>query len=209
MTLSCVRRLAEETPSIRATWIKRNLLSLNRPDAPTLSRWMGLLMHEHRGRSCWATLFPHPCGIELAWGGDGSQPLVIQNGAVCRFEWRAQCLGGARLWLHCPTCDRRVGRIFFVDRRPACRVCHEIAYDTQRVTACWRAANRAQQRRKCLGGSMNLFEPFPPRPKWMRWRRYRHLEQRERVDLALHFATAPLIGPPVRPLLTASASMAD
>lgn len=200
MTRRYVRPLAGETPSIRATRIKREL--------PSLANWMALRMLDHVGKPCWVTLFPHPAGLEVSWGGTESQPLVIQPGVVCRLEWQRQHFGGQRLWIGCPICGRRSGRLFFVDQKAGCRVCHEVVYDTQRVTAGWRAADRAQRRRRRLGGSTNLFEPFPPRPKWMRRQRYQHLEQREQIDLSLHLAGVPLIANLVRQRVAALASSA-
>ena len=41
--------------------------------------------------------------------------------------------GGLRYWLLCPRCGRRVGKLYLVDRW-ACRRCHNLSYQSQRLS---------------------------------------------------------------------------
>ncbi len=58
----------------------------------------------------------------------------------------------------------------------ACRTCHGLAYQSQRDRREDRLRHRARAIRQRLGGTANLFEPFPDRPKrihrstYARWR---------------------------------------
>jgi hypothetical protein len=73
--------------------------------------------------------------------------------------------GGQRAWFRCPEngCGRRVA-ILYGNGIFACRHCHRLAYSSQ----AWdRALRRAQAIRQRLGGTANMYDPFPARPKWM------------------------------------------
>ena len=95
----------------------------------------------------------------------------------CRF-------GGERTWFVCPGrgCGRRVAKLYCVGRYYVCRHCGGLAYSSQREDAGDRALSRAQAIRKRLGGSADMFEPFPPKPKGMHWKTYIRL-QRESIRL--------------------------
>jgi hypothetical protein len=92
------------------------------------------------------------------------------------IEWTPCNYGGRRAWFRCPArgCGRRVamlygGTIF------ACRHCYQLAYESQREPAHYRALHRARAIRERVGGSGNMFEPFPPKPKGMQWCTYLRL----------------------------------
>ena len=57
----------------------------------------------------------------------------------------------------------------------ACRHCYRLAYTCQREPNYSWAINRAQAIREKLGGTGNLFMPFPQKPKGMHWRTYHRL----------------------------------
>jgi hypothetical protein len=103
------------------------------------------------------------------------------------LEWTRCNYGGARAWLICPGCGRRVA-ILYGDVAFACRFCRQLAYDSQRDSAWHRSLRRARAVHMKLGGSANLAEPLPQKPKGMHRRTYRRLyaqaEGRERVFLA-------------------------
>jgi hypothetical protein len=74
-------------------------------------------------------------------------------------------LGGSRLWFRCPrlSCQSRVAILYLLDGL-ACRRCHGLSYVSHRLTSCSRSLEKAQRIREALGGSSNMFQPFPERP---------------------------------------------
>jgi hypothetical protein len=113
--------------------------------------------------------------IELSYDHLGAIGWKRQHYAVS-LEWLPCHYGGRRPWFRCPAigCGRRVAIIY--GRGPfACRQCHRLAYPSQRLVGFRRAVNRAQAIRKRLGGTANLFEPFPKKPKGMHWRTFLRL----------------------------------
>jgi hypothetical protein len=56
--------------------------------------------------------------------------------------------------------------------RPTCRHCYGLAYESQQEPRHQRGLGKAQKIRMQLGGSQNMFEPFPDKPKGMHWRTY-------------------------------------
>ena len=99
-----------------------------------------------------------------------------------RVEWAPCNYGGVRAWFRCPEegCGRRVA-ILYASPHFACRVCHRLAYYSQRSQPHDRALSRAQNIRVRLGGTGNMYEPFPERPKGMHRRTYRRLFHEYRV----------------------------
>jgi hypothetical protein len=84
--------------------------------------------------------------------------------------------GGERTWFVCPArgCGRRVallhgGPVF------ACRLCHQLVYESQREQPHHRALRKAQSIRMKLGGSPNMLDPFPDKPSEMHWSTYQRL----------------------------------
>jgi hypothetical protein len=62
-----------------------------------------------------------------------------------------------------------------------CGTCLGLTYASWHESKAERRLNRLFQKRRKLGGSGSLFEPFPPKPKGMRWRNYLRLfEEDER-----------------------------
>ena len=89
--------------------------------------------------------------------------------------------GGARPWLVCPSCARRVACLYFVGPVWACRKCCDLVYQTQReqesgrlLLAAWKMRERLGQ----TGGS--IFDPYPKRPRGMWTRTYWRLKDRGR-----------------------------
>ena len=81
-----------------------------------------------------------------------------------QLEWSACHYGGRRVWFRCPRegCGRRVA-ILYGEATFACRRCHRLTYRTQRASASSRSLGRAQAIRQRLGGTANMFVPFPPK----------------------------------------------
>ncbi len=88
--------------------------------------------------------------------------------------------GGVRWWFRCPTCRRRIQKLFLPPRASqfGCRHCHNLSYATRNQSPKDRLMERARAIRMSLGGSVSLFDPFPPRPTGMRWKTYWSLEEK-------------------------------
>jgi hypothetical protein len=103
------------------------------------------------------------------------------------IEWTPCNYGGKRAWFVCPRgCGHRVA-ILYYGNSPACRHCHQLAYESQQDSAKYRPLHRAQAIRIELGGSASLMEPFPSKPKLMHrrtyWRLYTKAMAREAAFL--------------------------
>lgn len=86
---------------------------------------------------------------------------------------RTEChYGGERPWFLCPECVSRVAIIYLGEKGFACRSCNELTYESQTLSPMNRLIRKAQKFREGLGGSGNLFEPFPEKPPGMHWRTY-------------------------------------
>ena len=112
--------------------------------------------------------------------------LVTQQ---IRVSWTRCHFGGARPWLHCPFCQRRVARLFKVMAGYFCRVCiGNPIYESQRRSKKARAHLKAFRLRQRLGGSRPVLDPIPERPYRMKRATYgRICSQIERLE-------RPLIG---------------
>lgn len=91
------------------------------------------------------------------------------------LTWTLCNYGGARQWFNCPGCGRRVGLVYG-GKYFRCRHCHNLTYKSQQMVEEDRAMEKARDIRIKLGGSVNLFDPFPAKPKNMHWKTYRHLQ---------------------------------
>jgi len=114
-----------------------------------------------------------------------NQPVPQQ----IRVAWTRCPFGGARPWLHCTYCDRRVARIFKGMGGYYCRACiGNPIYESQRRSKKARAYLRAFRLRQQLGGSRPVLDPIPERPYRMKRATYgRICSQIERLE-------RPLIG---------------
>jgi hypothetical protein len=74
-------------------------------------------------------------------------------------------------------------RVFFAYRR-----CEGLAYASQQESPTFRSISRSRKIRMQVGGSPNLFEPFPPKPRRMHWRTYNRLRARGEVADELAFS---------------------
>jgi hypothetical protein len=67
---------------------------------------------------------------------------------------------------------RRVAKLYAAGELFACRHCYGLAYESQQEPVHQRGLGKAQKIRMQMGGSQNMFEPFPDKPKGMHWRTY-------------------------------------
>jgi hypothetical protein len=97
---------------------------------------------------------------------------VLLTQTPCHF-------GGVRQWFLCPArgCGRRVA-VLYCGEIFACRICHQLAYDSQREEPHNRALSRAQNLHVRLGGSAAVADGLPPKPKGMHCTTYEKLASR-------------------------------
>jgi hypothetical protein len=97
---------------------------------------------------------------------DYSYPIEI-NWTDCNY-------GGRRPWFICPAsaCGRRVA-VLYGGSLFACRVCHNIVYESQHEAPHYRALRRFHKVIEKLGGEPS--DGIPSKPKGMHWRTYNRL----------------------------------
>jgi hypothetical protein len=94
-----------------------------------------------------------------------------------RVSWTKVHLGGARPWLLCPYCQKRVAKLYSGLGGYFCRACiGNPPYATQLLSAGGRSHYRACKLRLRLDGEAQLSTPFPERPRGMHRRTYRRLK---------------------------------
>lgn len=102
--------------------------------------------------------------------------------------------GGNRVWFRCPACGRRVAILYLPGRDFACRICYQLAYQSQRDPPHLRALRRAQKIRERLGGTFNMLTPFPAKPRNMRSRTYGRLRaEHDRASMQSDAAIASVL----------------
>ncbi len=132
-------------------------------------QWMSLL-----GTSGFAVRVYGSC-LELEYGFQSFNGRVEHVKERVRLVATASHFGGARRWIECPECKRRVVAVYGVGRHFRCRHCHELTYNTAQEAKYFRPLRKAQKMRKRLGGSKSLLEPFPTKPPGMHWATYERL----------------------------------
>ncbi len=104
-----------------------------------------------------------------------------------RVSWTRCNYGGARPWMHCPHCQRRIARLFKGMGGYFCRACLGTPiYESQRRSSKARVYLQAYRLRQRLGGSRPCVDRIPPRPYRMKRRYYRMLITKiERLERSL------------------------
>ncbi len=92
--------------------------------------------------------------------------------------------GGARRWFICPGCEQRKA-VLYCAGYFRCRTCLGLAYRSQVETDFERGISRVSARRRKLGGSGSLRDPFPAKPQRMRWKTYRKLQEEDERECLL------------------------
>jgi hypothetical protein len=93
-----------------------------------------------------------------------------------QVSWTRCHFGGARPWLHCPHCERRVARLFRGIVGYSCRACcGNPIYESQRRSTKARAYLKAYRLRQRLGGSRPVVDAIPLRPHGMKRKTYEWL----------------------------------
>jgi len=124
--------------------------------------------------------------------------LELRNQAIPQeipVSWTRCRYGGARPWLHCPYCSRRVAKLIRALAGYSCRHCAgNPVYACQSKSTQGRRHFEACKLRLRLGGIASLASPFPERPRGMHEHTYERLRRRARVlesGLSARFRTSP------------------
>lgn len=108
--------------------------------------------------------------------------LELRNQAVhqqIKVSWTQCHYGGARPWLHCPHCQRRVAKLVRALGGYCCRACAgDPVYASQGKSTQARRHFEACKLRLRLGGIASLAAPFPERPRGMHRNTYERLRRR-------------------------------
>ncbi|WP_260456030.1 hypothetical protein [Pseudomonas baetica] len=103
-----------------------------------------------------------------------SRGQVEAKDYVVPVVWTSCHLGGSRPWFSCPSCGRRVAKLYggvvF-----ACRHCWRLNYASQQVSTRDRAADRSWSLRRRLGcdeGFLSMPAEYICKPKGMHWRTF-------------------------------------
>lgn len=117
--------------------------------------------------------------VELHFLNGGKRKAEIK--VVCvTLSWSDCHFGGQRPWFLCPgrennPCWRRVGKLYVIGNSLLCRHCGELVYESQYHDTYGYASAKIDNARSIvrrLGGSGDLFAPFPPCPKGMHFKTY-------------------------------------
>lgn len=119
----------------------------NRPDELVLHCW-----------TLWSELKP----FQL------SREVITLERTPCHY-------GGARIWGHCPGCERRVAVLYSLHAGFLCVRCNGLAYDSTLEEPFFRLHRRGVRITERLGGQplgVLRWTMPPPKPKRMHWRTY-------------------------------------
>ena len=107
------------------------------------------------------------------------------------LEWLPQSLGGRRVWLRCPDCQRRAALVYRSGRRGyVCRLCTGLPYKCESEVLEDRLCRRIRKLRKRVGVANGDEEQslwHYPKPKYMHQSTYEHicvLAEGVRIQLA-------------------------
>jgi hypothetical protein len=122
--------------------------------------------------------------------GDAEWKLVQQRVPIV---WTMCHLGGRRPWFRCTAqsggryCGCRVAILYGAGEVFACRRCYGLAYASQQESPKLRRISRSRKIRMRLGGSPDLFQPFPDKPRRMHRQTYFRLRARGEAADAVAF----------------------
>jgi hypothetical protein len=104
-------------------------------------------------------------GLPVWDGLQQAQVWVTLSFTPCHF-------GGARPWLDCPGCGRRVAILHHWKQWWFCRTCLRLTYRSSQGDDLDRAIRKVSKLRRRLDGSETIFDPWPRKPPRMHWRTY-------------------------------------
>jgi hypothetical protein len=107
--------------------------------------------------------------MRLRYRSSRQGSVSVQHDYPVAISWTPCHLGGERPWLHCPSCDRRVGKLYSGSVF-ACRHCMRLNYPSQQANKRDRALDRTWTLRRELGCDAGPFDypaEYIRRPKGM------------------------------------------
>jgi hypothetical protein len=108
-------------------------------------------------------------GIELTFCGGIRQAIAI--------TWSHCFVRKYRPWFCCPSCQRRVGRLYIIGLGVICRKCANLRYACQRKNSSYRCLITSARIRMRFGQA-SIALPFPDKPPYMHKRTYDRLRRR-------------------------------
>ncbi|MFV9683359.1 hypothetical protein ACNFD4_11795 [Pseudomonas sp. NY15367] len=134
--------------------------------------------------------------IQLRYQSRRGGGEYVQYDYPVRITWTPCHLGGERPWFHCPSCGRRVAKLYGGGVF-ACRHCMRLNYRSQQVSKRDRALDRAWALRRKLGtdsGPFDLPAEYLARPKGMHRKTFaRHVEKLAQMEAEVFAAYAKTI----------------
>lgn len=144
--------------------------------------WKGTLRWEPSGSEARYTLlrdFEHGVGLlTVSWATEGRR---VVRAPVHLVTTRPR-YGGLRWWVLCPGCSRRCAVLAIAaGTHLACRVCLDLAYQSQRQKPHEREIERSKQLRRRHGGPASVLEPWFEKPPRMHWRTWENMCMEDRA----------------------------
>jgi hypothetical protein len=91
------------------------------------------------------------------------------------LEWVRCGFGGKRPLFRCPNCGERRGVLYFRNEALACRRCHRLTYESQRVSPEYRLLRKRNAILARLGAVPGGELGTVPKPPRMRWKTFQRL----------------------------------
>ncbi len=146
------------------------------------SRWVGF----RRGRQI------HECASVRIESGHRVLAEIPRERSTCMMVTRfhhgreeqlaavaiRQPFGGRRWYFVCPRCRRRCRALYvpFATHALACRLCHRLTHESQRLNRYWRLNRRLDKLWHRMGGDEDDHSEWPEKPKGMHWRTFERLK---------------------------------
>jgi ribosomal protein S27E len=117
---------------------------------------------------------------------DRARGFVVATGSTdrrsIRLEVTAQAIGGARLWLVCPDCEKRRTWLAILPDRVTCRVCGRLAYLSQGLSDQNRRSLSAERLYARINVRCSSVEREQgKKPRGQHWRTYWRLYEKARA----------------------------
>ncbi|WP_445940430.1 hypothetical protein [Pseudomonas sp.] len=126
----------------------------------------------------------HSMRLRYQSSSQGRDP--VQHDYSVAISWTPCHMGGERPWLHCPSCNRRVGKLYSGSVF-SCRHCMRLNYPSQQASRRDRPLSQAWTLRRRLGCNDGPFEypaEYIRRPKGMHRTTFaKRIEKLARIEL--------------------------